>query len=354
MNAGPKATAEGTAHSDLAGEREGHPERLDRGEHAGTLIEAEHLGRYRWAAAAAPGARVLDAGCGTAYGTAILAAAGASEVVGVDRDRDVLDAVREGMPEAVRLEAADVLDLPFEADSFDLVVCFEVLEHLDEPEAGLDELARVLAGGGLLAVSSPNRRVFPPGNPHHVREYVPEELHDSLGRRFANVRLARQHTWASSAIFDDETQASGDGEPIEAVTAKSGSLEPGDEVFTVAIASDAELPALGDLVAVGPPLELGDLAEARQLREMIEHQEQRIRELEEVRGRLVDAEQKLAVLPGLEADRRVLEEMRESLSWRVTAPLRRGKAEARRTVPPARRGAKRLLATLIARLRGGP
>jgi SAM-dependent methyltransferase len=257
------------------------------------------------------------------------------------------------MPDAVRLEAADVLDLPFEADSFDLIVCFEVLEHLDDPEAGLDELARVLAGGGLLAASSPNRRVFPPGNPHHVREYVPEELRDSLGRRFANVRLARQHTWASSAILGDESLRSGDGRPIEAAAAKSGGLEPGDELYTVALASDAELPAVEDLIVVGPALELGDLAEAKQLRQVIEHKEQRIEELEEVRGRLVDAEQQLAELPALEADRRDLMEMRGSLSWRLTAPLRRGKADLERTVPPARRGFKRLLAALISRLRGG-
>lgn len=251
MNAGPKATAEGTAHSDLAGEREGHPERLDRGEHAGTLIEAEHLGRYRWAAAAAPGARVLDAGCGTAYGTAILAAAGASEVVGVDRDRDVLDAVREGMPEAVRLEAADVLDLPFEADSFDLVVCFEAIEHVVEHQVALDELRRVTSPEGALAISSPNRGVYREDNPFHVHEMTTEELREELAGRFANVGVYRQQVHMASLVSGEDGQALDDpGENLDAQVRKLAGQRPGEELYGLAIAADGELPELPSMVVL--------------------------------------------------------------------------------------------------------
>ena len=58
------------------------------------LLAAEHLARYEWAAALAPGRRVLDAGCGTGYGAHILAAAGAAHVTGVDTAGAVIEAAR--------------------------------------------------------------------------------------------------------------------------------------------------------------------------------------------------------------------------------------------------------------------
>ena len=131
--------------TDLAGSVDGVAERLVPEQVHGQIVEAEHLARYHWAAALAEGRRVLDAGCGTAYGSAILADAGAEEVVGVDVAGDVLAAVAPRMPDRVALEEADVSDLPFEDGSFDLVVCFEVIEHVEDTERVLDELARVVA-----------------------------------------------------------------------------------------------------------------------------------------------------------------------------------------------------------------
>src|SRR5262249_13390641 len=145
---------------------------------------AEHFARYAWAAQFAEAKRVLDAACGMAYGTAMLAAAGASEAVGVDLDEGVVERARESAPPRTRFEAADLRKLPFEADEFDLVVCFEAIEHVAEPEQVLDELARVLRPNGLLIVSTPNRDVYTPGNPFHLRELTPNELEEELERRF--------------------------------------------------------------------------------------------------------------------------------------------------------------------------
>ena len=81
---------------DLAGMQSGFPERFAPGDMRGELIEAEHLARYSWAAGLARGKRVLDAGCGTAYGSRMLAEGGAQEVVGIDIAAEVLEAVRPG------------------------------------------------------------------------------------------------------------------------------------------------------------------------------------------------------------------------------------------------------------------
>src|SRR5919108_205893 len=178
--------------TDLAGTVDGVAERLVPPGGPGQNLAAGHPAPYPRAPARADGRRVLDAGCGTAYGSAILANAGAKEVVGVDVAAEVLAAVAPQMPDRVHLQEADVIHLPFEDGSFDFVVCFEVIEHVEATDAVLDELGRVLRDDGVLAISSPNRDAYLPGNPHHVREFVPDELEAALAKRFAAVRLYRQ------------------------------------------------------------------------------------------------------------------------------------------------------------------
>jgi 2-polyprenyl-3-methyl-5-hydroxy-6-metoxy-1,4-benzoquinol methylase len=217
-------------------------ERFDPAAMHGSLLEAEHLARYWWASRFVADKRVLDAGCGTAYGTEILAGAGASEVVGVDIDPGVVEAARQRGGVDVSFEVADARELPFANEAFDMVVCFEVIEHVEDPESILDELRRVLGADGLLAVSSPNRDVYPPGNPHHMHEFVPEELAHALESRFKRVRLVRQHDWLGSGVLEDDVFAS-EEEPAEAVVRKAVSKAPGEELYTLALAADAELPS---------------------------------------------------------------------------------------------------------------
>ncbi len=357
LKTGPPAGAAGA--EDLGGHREGHPERLDRSEHAETLIEAEHLARYSWIAQHAAGRNVLDAGCGTAYGTALLAEAGASSVTGVDRAGHVLDAARGRMPRGVALQAADLEELPFEDGSFGLIACFEVLEHLENPEAGIDELARVLAADGLLAISSPNRDVFPPGNPHHLHEYTPAELSESLARRFANVRLLRQHGWFATAILSETALGASDGAELEARVAKTAAIEPGAEIFTLALAGDAALPETGEAVVLGPEIDQRAMAaaasasaeQARLLGERSAELHERSAQLEDARRRLVEAEQGLAELPALRGSQIELAAVKASLSWRLTAPLRRLRRPLRGGKLAIRVQTKRLLAAVIQRLR---
>lgn len=217
------------------------PERFDPSVMHGRLIEAEHLARYWWAARLVSAKRVLDAGCGTGYGSNILAESGAAEVVGLDIDSAVLEAARESAHRLVSLEVGDVRKLPFPDASFDLAVCFEVIEHVDEPETVLDELRRVLRADGILAVSSPNRDVYPPGNPHHKHEFRPDELAQTLSVRFPHVRLIRQHDWLGSGVLEDEAFASG-GTEFDAVVRKAVSGAPGDELYTLGLAGAGVLP----------------------------------------------------------------------------------------------------------------
>jgi 2-polyprenyl-3-methyl-5-hydroxy-6-metoxy-1,4-benzoquinol methylase len=243
------------------------PERFDPVQMRGSIIEAEHRARYHWASSVARGRRVLDAGCGMAYGSALLAAAGASDVTGVDWAEEVLDDARRAMPAGVELVAGDVTDLGFDDGAFDLIVSFEVIEHLDQPDLALDEFRRLLAPGGLLVVSSPNRDVYTPGNPHHVHEYTPAELHAAIAGRFAHVAMRRQHTWVASSVLDDEL----------------ASREAGKETYTIAIASDAALPLDQAVVTLSEPVELRTWDSLwHEQRDMLEEQEQLLHEQEQL------------------------------------------------------------------------
>lgn len=248
--------------TDLAGTIDGIAERFVPEEMHGHLVEAEHLSRYWWVAPLTSGKRVLDAGCGTAYGSAILAAGGANEVVGVDRANEVLAAVRPRMPERVQLQCADVANLPFESNSFDIVVCFEVIEHVEDTDRVLDELARVVRDDGVLVISSPNRDVFMSGNPHHRREFVPAELKTALDQRFENVRLYRQADWITAAVLNDELHAHEGDQPLTGVEVrKIVGGRPGEELYSLALAGNRELPEPAGSATITSAAEIKNLVE---------------------------------------------------------------------------------------------
>ncbi|MGH2898589.1 MAG: class I SAM-dependent methyltransferase, partial [Solirubrobacteraceae bacterium] len=140
-------------------------ERLIPEAFAGSLVLAEHLARYRFAARLARGRAVLDAACGEGYGSAMLAAAGAASVVGIDIDAETVAHARA--THGIDAREGDVGRLPCEDASFDLVVSFETIEHVAEPERALDEFRRVLSPGGILVVSTPNGDEYLEDNPYH-------------------------------------------------------------------------------------------------------------------------------------------------------------------------------------------
>src|SRR5262245_41812089 len=110
-------------------------ERAAPGEFEWKKLSAPHLARYLAAAELAPGCRVLDAGSGAGYGSALLKQAGAISVQGVDIDADTVRRAREQFSEpGVEFLVDDCELLENVAGPFDLVCCFEVIEHLQRPD----------------------------------------------------------------------------------------------------------------------------------------------------------------------------------------------------------------------------
>jgi O-antigen biosynthesis protein len=173
----------------------------------------EHFHRYLWAAGVVEGRKVLDLGSGEGFGAAILAEA-ATEVVGVDVDARTVEHSRLNYA-AVNLEfrVGTALDLSmFEAGSFGAVVAFEIIEHVHDQVKVLEEIERILADDGVLAISTPDRRLYSEvtgqHNPFHERELGLEEFQELLATFFSYVS-----SWGQRTITGSHMNALGGREP---------------------------------------------------------------------------------------------------------------------------------------------
>ncbi len=104
------------------------------------------------------GDHVLDAACGTGVvaRTAARRVGPLGDVAGVDINPDMLAVARRAAADAdpaITWHRGDLTALPFDDDTFDIAICEEALQFLDDPVAGLVELGRVTAPGGVVAFS---------------------------------------------------------------------------------------------------------------------------------------------------------------------------------------------------------
>ncbi len=158
---------------------------------------SEHVARYAFARRYAHGKRVLDAGCGTGYGSAELAQSAAA-VTGVDISADAIEYAQRQLPDCQACASWNrpAPPCPCPRESFDLVVAFEVIEHLTDYRAFLNECARVLTREGLFIVSSPNKRYYAETraatgpNPFHEHEFEAEEFVRELEQVFSECPAA--------------------------------------------------------------------------------------------------------------------------------------------------------------------
>ena len=134
--------------------------------------------------------------------------AAGNEVVGMDVDSDALVQAAE---RGVRCVVGDVEEpLPFDDESFDVVVAGELIEHVRDPASFVGEAVRVLRRGGRLVGSTPNsyrvqgrlrflRGRHPDGDPTHLHFFAPHELRqllsglDDVTLEFVGGRYARVH-----------------------------------------------------------------------------------------------------------------------------------------------------------------
>jgi 2-polyprenyl-3-methyl-5-hydroxy-6-metoxy-1,4-benzoquinol methylase len=140
--------------------------------------------------------KCLEVGCGMGFGSDILARF-ASNVVGTDIDDVAIDyAKKKYSGDGLTFQKMDALSLPFEKNSFDVVVASHVIEHVMDTNLFLSEINRVLKKRGKAIIVTPNRlyRLKPgekPWNKYHIKEYSPDDLRNELMKYFGSIQLFR-------------------------------------------------------------------------------------------------------------------------------------------------------------------
>jgi len=170
------------------------------------IINYEHLHRYGFAQKFVEGKKVLDLACGEGYGSVILAEK-AEEVVGIDISEVVIEhASVKYVKDNVKFIKSSMTEVAVEKSKFfDVIICFEALEHIAKQNKAVVEVKRLLRDNGLFIVSMPNKYVYSDKpkykNPWHKKELYFEEFKDLLKGSFNNVVFYGQSVLPTSNIF---------------------------------------------------------------------------------------------------------------------------------------------------------
>lgn len=148
---------------------------------------------YEYAVPFIKGKKVLDIGCGLAYGTSLMSAH-AFEITGFDYDESTVNENRNRYCDIKNLNFVQgaVPPLPLEDKAYDVITAFQFIEHIHPRKEFIKESLRVLKPGGVLLVTTPNNKKSLARNPFHVHEYTFDEMQNelkSIGSRFELMGL---------------------------------------------------------------------------------------------------------------------------------------------------------------------
>ena len=205
-------------------------------------IGYEHLHRYYAVKSLVKGKRVLDIACGEGYGSDLLAGF-ASEVAGVDIDIESIQLATAKYTKKhknLHFKSGSASNIPYDNEVFDIVISFETIEHLNEEtqEKFLTEIKRVLAPGGILVMSTPDKKNYTDRysnkNEFHLHEFYKTEFTDFFKNYFINTIFFEQGYEVVSVISKaDNTYSS--SIDIHSLSNDNTILE---RKYMIAIASD--------------------------------------------------------------------------------------------------------------------
>ncbi|MCM1100381.1 MAG: methyltransferase domain-containing protein [Acetatifactor muris] len=208
------------------------------------MTTLEHVHRYNAASRLVADKVVLDAACGTGYGSYYLSRT-AKEVYGIDISEDAILYAKEHYESPnLHYVKMSVDRLEFEDDFFDVITSFETIEHItqDQQEAFLRNIKDKLKKEGMLIISTPNDQLLRDlsygsyKNEFHLCEFNEQEYIDFLKKYFKHVRVFYQTVTEASGIVDKNNANAGCSYPVF-------SLVPENVMgrYYVAICSDAAL-----------------------------------------------------------------------------------------------------------------
>ena len=221
-------------------------------------IGYEHVHRYAYATQFVQNKRVLDLACGEGYGSYLLAKT-AKSVAGIDIDNNTIKHARNKyIKQNLEFRVGSITEVPIGGESiFDVAVCFEALEHIEDHQKLLSEVKRLLTPEGVFIVSTPNKTVYSDepqyNNPFHVHELYFDEFRELLEKYFKNVKFLGQRIYCNSNIWP--VFAGEDTKVVEYVVDKN----PEEFVFP---GSDKKIPRYFTAIASDATGDIGDRGSA--------------------------------------------------------------------------------------------
>ncbi|MFQ5941337.1 MAG: glycosyltransferase [Nitrososphaerales archaeon] len=172
----------------------------------GAQIHYEHLHRYGFVTKFLNKKKVLDLGCGEGYGCLMFAEV-AEDVVGLDMDKETIEHARQAYrKDNLKFVLGSFLEIPIKGkEKFDVITCFESLEHVSEHDRMLAEVKRLLKKDGLFIASTPNKLTYCDipeyKNPFHMKELYLDQFEDLLKKHFRNKLIFGQRVYTGSNIW---------------------------------------------------------------------------------------------------------------------------------------------------------
>ena len=223
-------------------------------------IGYEHLHRYYAAANLVKNKRVLDIACGEGYGSEILAGL-ANEVAGVDIDEESIKlAINKYTLKTKNLQfkCGTATTIPYNNEVFDIVVSFETIEHLDQntQDLFLKEIKRVLVPGGILIMSTPDKKIYSDRygseNKYHLHEFYKTDFIDFIKQHFNNTSFFEQG-YEVVSIISNTNNTYNHTIDICDINNENSIIE---RKYVIAIASDDALPdEIGSFSSVIPKVD---------------------------------------------------------------------------------------------------
>lgn len=130
---------------------------------------------------------LLEVGCGEGRGIEWLVPH-ITTYAAIDKIASAIEKLKQRFPQG-NFVSGNLPPLPYKDGTFDSVVSFQVIEHIDDDHAFLAEIHRVLKPGGVALITTPNRLQSLSRNPWHVREYTVKELKALAQSVFRHVEM---------------------------------------------------------------------------------------------------------------------------------------------------------------------
>ncbi len=219
----------------------------------GVEIHYEHLHRYAFASPYVNGKIVLDLASGEGYGSFILARS-AKQVIGIDIDPAAVEhASSRYRRDNLDFRSGSITDVPVPGKHiFDVIICYEAIEHINLQDLLLSEVKRLLKPDGIFIVSTPNKNLYSDVlgnvNPFHKKELDYPEFVELMHKNFTHVHILGQSTLNGSHIYPIEKEETSCRSKFllrtgENVFALKSTISEADNkkysLYFIAVASDA-------------------------------------------------------------------------------------------------------------------